>query len=678
MTFASRRLRPPSGFSILLENGRTLLLAVLLAGPLIAQSQSQPGPGVATPPRTSNAGPVRTPSTSRSPLRPVTFGRDIAPIIYGSCASCHRPGESGPFSLLSYEDVKKHANQIRKVTQLRIMPPWLPEPGYGDFAGARRLTDDQIRTIAKWVEQGTPLGPPADVPPSPVFPADWKLGPPDLIVEASTPLNVPATGPEIYWNFLLKPDLTSTRFVRAVEIHPGNRRIVHHANLLIDRTQSAQRLEKTPGAGFPGMDLTISRSVFDPDGQFLFWSPGGSPLVEPDGFAWRLDPGNALVLNMHVRPSGKPEQVRPTIALYFTDKKPAKFPIVIQMENDPGIDVAAGRRDFLVSDDFKLPLDADLLAVYPHAHYLGRLLEVYATLPSGERKWLLRIPEWNLNWQSVFRYREPVFLPKGSVISMRYHYDNTGANPRNPNHPPIRVVAGNHANDEMAHLWLQILPRGPGDHRRVVEEAIMQHRVDKYLDDSSARLNLGALRLARFDPQGAVPILRDAVRLSPDDAECHSTLGIALRAVGRSPEAIEELQIALRLRPDLAVAQYNLGLAFLHAGRTAEAIDQLRKTATTYPADTVITDQLARALERRGRELGRAGDWRQASLVYQEWVSLKPKDPLAHNSLGEAMLRQGQLKEALSQFEEALLIDPSLQIAQENRAAVQQKIGSSP
>jgi Flp pilus assembly protein TadD/mono/diheme cytochrome c family protein len=660
MTFASRQYRSPGCFLFRLRTlSPILLVGLLTTKPTLAQSPSA----------------VSTPHSS---LAAVTFGRDVAPIIYGSCASCHRPGESGPFSLLSYEDVKKHAHQIVKVTQSHIMPPWLPERGYGDLAEARTLTDEQIRTIARWVEQGSVLGPPADVPSTPVYPVDWKLGPPDLQVEAPVPLDVPATGPEVYWNFLLKPGLTTTRYVRALEIHPGNRRIVHHANLLIDRTQSAQRMEKTSGAGFPGMDLTISRSVFDPDGQFLFWSPGGVPLVEPEGFAWRLDPGNVLVLNMHLRPSGKAEQVRPVVALYFTDTKPAKFPIVIQMENDPGLDVPAGRRDFLVADDFKLPLDADLLALYPHAHYLGRLMEVYATLPGGERKWLLRIPDWNLSWQSVFRYREPVFLPKSSVISMRYHYDNSEANPRNPNHPPIRVMGGNHASDEMAHLWLQILPRGGGDRRRVVEEAIMQHRVDKYSGDSSARLNLAVLRLARLDPQGAVPLLLDAVRISPDDAECRSTLGIALRAVGRSSEAIDQLQIALRIRPDLAVAQYNLGLALLQGGRTADAVVEFRKTAATFPTDTVITDQLARALERRGGELGRAGDWDQAFSVYKEWVALKPKDPLAHVSLGEALVRQGKLKDALSQFDDALLIDPSLQVAQENRAALQQKMGSKP
>jgi Flp pilus assembly protein TadD len=628
-----------------------------------------------SPPKASHSAP---PLEAHLSGPPVTFAHDIAPIIYESCTPCHRSGEAGPFPLLTYEDVKKHAQQIQKVTQARIMPPWLPEPGYGDFVDARYLTGEQIRSIAKWVEEGSPVGVPEALTTIPVFPEGWELGPPDLIVEAPQALDIPATGPELYWNFLLKADLKTTRYVRALEIRPGNRRIVHHANLVIDRMQSAQRLEKTPGAGFPGMDLTVSRSVFDPDGQFLFWSPGGFPLVEPDGFAWRLDPGNTLVLNVHLRPSGKPEQVRPSIGLYFTDKKPAKFPIIIQMENDPGLDIPAGRRDFLVSDDFKLPLDVDLLALYPHAHYLGRLVEVYATLPGGERKWLLKIPDWNLSWQRVFRYKQAVFLPKGSVISMRYHYDNSEGNPRNPNHPPIRVTAGNHTTDEMAHLWLQILPRGPNDSRRVVEEAIMQHRVDKYSDDSSARLNLGVLRLARFDPQSAVPVLLEAVRLSPDDPECHSTLGVALRAVGRSPEAIQQLQLALRLRPDMAVAQYNLGLAYLQAGRTADAVDQLRKTATTYPNDAVITDQLARALLRRGQELDRAGDWAQAAKVYQEWVSLKPKDPIAHNGLGEALLHLGQLKDALSQFEEALAIDPSLQVAQQNRAAALQKTGSVP
>ena len=150
------------------------------------------------------------------------------------------------------------------------------------------------------------------------------------------------------------------------------------------------------------MDLTIETDTFDPDSHFLFWKPGGTPRVEPDGMAWRLDPASDLVLNVHLQPSGKPETVQPSVGLYFTDKPPAKRPMLVKLENDRALDIPPGARDFLVSDDFRLPLDVDVLAVYPHAHYLGTLLEAFATLPDGSRRWLIRIPQWDVNWQSVY------------------------------------------------------------------------------------------------------------------------------------------------------------------------------------------------------------------------------------------------------------------------------------
>jgi hypothetical protein len=149
----------------------------------------------------------------------------------------------------------------------------------------------------------------------------------------------------------------------------------------------------------------------------------------------------------------------------------------------------------VVSDDFKLPMDADVLAVYPHAHYLGKLLEAWATLPDGSKKWLVRIPDWDSNWQAVYYYREPVSLPKDAVIHMRYHYDNSAANVRNRSHPPKRVRAGNQATDEMGHLWLQVLPRGPGDRRRELQEAVIEHRLEKNPNDFEAHMNLGAIEL---------------------------------------------------------------------------------------------------------------------------------------------------------------------------------------
>ena len=473
------------------------------------------------------------------------------------------------------------------------MPPWLPEKGYGDFAGDRRLTDQQIATIAAWVRAGAPEGPIAEIPPPPTFSADWQLGKPDLVLEAGSAVRLPASGPDIYWNVIFTPNLTARRWVRAIEIRPGLPRVVHHANLLVDRAGSAHLQEASPGKGFPGMDLVIGRSPFDPDGNFLFWKPGGTPHVEPDGFAWRLDPGNELVLNMHLQPSGKEEQVRPSIGLYFTDQPQTKFPLLVQLENDQALDIPAGTRDFVITDNFKLPVDADVLAIYPHAHYLGKLLEAYATLPDNSKKWLIRIPAWDPNWQAVYYYREPVFLPRDSVIHMRYHYDNSGENPRNPNHPPKRVRSGNQASDEMGHLWLQILPRGPGDRRRELQEAVMRHRVEKNPDDAVAHMNLGAILLSRLDPQEAVSELRDAARLEPKQPEVHNMLGLGLATLNRNAEAIPQFEMALRARPDYLSARFNLANALAKSGRIDEAIANLRQILAASPGDAYAKRRLS-------------------------------------------------------------------------------------
>jgi tetratricopeptide (TPR) repeat protein len=528
-----------------------------------------------------------------SPLHsePLTYNRDIAPIVARNCAPCHRPGESGPFPLLTYEDVHKRAAQIAAVTHSRYMPPWLPEHGYGDFADELRLTDRQIRTIADWVAQGAPRGEgesvSADALSSP-------LGKPDLVIQAERAFTVPASGGDLYWNFVFRPAIDRTRYVRAVEIVPGNRQVVHHANLLVDRMASQ------PAAGFAGMDLAIMRSPFDPDGNFLFWKPGSAPHVEPDGFAWRLDPGNELVLNVHMHPSGKSEEVWPSVALYFTDRAPSHFPLLVQLENDIALDIPAGARDFTVADDFPLPLDADILAVYPHAHYLGKLLEAYATLPDGKRKWLVRIPDWDPDWQAVYYYREPVFLPKGSVISMRYHYDNSPANVRNPNHPPRRVAAGNQSADEMAHLWLEVLPRGAGDHRRELQEAVMQHRLARDPDDFTARMNLGAVMLSRLRPQEAVGMLETAVRLDPARAEARNMLGLALMQTGRAREAVAQFSLAVKANPDFFGARVNLAAVELKLGALDDAIVNLRILAAAQPENETIRKRLAEAIEARG------------------------------------------------------------------------------
>ena len=612
--------------------------------------------------------------TPAAQAEPITFYRHIAPIVYHSCAPCHRPGEPGPFPLLAYNDVRKRGPQIVSVIKRRYMPPWLPEAGYGDFQEERRLSSDQIRTIEEWVRQGAPAGSPADAPPLPKFVPGWQLGEPDLVIEAAAAYRLPAGGPDQYWNFVLPLTAPGTRWVKAIEIRPGNVRAVHHANVLIDRSRSARTQEKAPGAGFPGMDLNIESDTFDPDSHFLFWKPGGTPWVEPAGMAWRADPGADLVLNVHMQPTGKPELVQPSIGLYFTGEPATKYPMLLQLEHDGALDIPPGDADFQVSDDFVTPMDMDVLAVYPHAHYLGHLLEGYATLPGGTRKWLIRIPDWDPNWQSVYRYKEPVFLPKGTVVSMRYHYDNSAANPRNPNQPPRRVRGGNQATDEMAHLWLQVLPRGGKDRRVELQEAIMLHRLQKYPGDFTSQFNLGALLLARGGNADAVPYLRGAVAARPDHPVALNTLGAALLSAGNVDDAAGFFERALKANPRYTNARYNLANALAEQQRWEQAAAEFRKVLADNPDDRGARQHLGEVLRLWGDGRAKAGSLEEAAAHLRESLDFRQNDAVLHSDLGTVLARLGRIREAVPEFEAALRLDPNLETARHNLQAARARL----
>lgn len=559
----------------------------------------------------------------------ITFSRDIAPIIFQNCSRCHRPGESGPFPLLTYEDVRKHAKQIEIVTRARYMPPWLPSPQPAKFADEARLSAKQIATITKWVEEGAPEGNPRDLPPQPKFVQGWQLGTPDLVLKAQKPFILPASGSDMYWNFILPVPINRTRWVKAVEIRPGDKRFVHHANILVDRQHNARAREKDPGAGFEGMELKIESETFDPDSHFLFWKPGTIPYEEPEGMALRLDEGTDLVLNVHLQPSGKPETIQPTIGIYFTDQPAAKFPMLLQLQNDGKLDIPAGAKDFVVTDQLTLPADVDLLAIYPHAHYLGKDLRATAALPDGTKKTLIHIPDWNLNWQAVYRYAQPVFLPKGTTVSMRYVYDNSEDNPQNPNHPPERVKGGNRARDEMAHLWLQVLPVNfdpkAGDPRMKLQEALAEHDIRNDPSDFAAHYNLAAMLDARGATQEAIAEYEAALRIRPQDPTANNALAGAMLAEGKVAGAIPYLRSAIQASPDYFDAHYNLGNA-----------------------------------------LASSGDFVGAAEQFGAAVRIHPDDADAHANYGSALAELGQIDKARAEYMRALQINPAHVLAKEN------------
>jgi Tfp pilus assembly protein PilF len=569
----------------------------------------------------------------------VTFNRDVAPLMFRSCATCHRPGEAAPFPLLSYSDAKKHARQMVEVTRSRAMPPWLPEPQPLKFADDLRLADIDIRLIARWVEQGAIEGDAHDLPAPPKFVEGWRLGKPDLILTANKPLVLPPQGTDTYWNFIFPVPIEGTRWVKAVEIRPGDKRYVHHANILVDRSGDSRRREAEPGAGFGGMEIRIESQIFDPDSHLLFWKPGTVPYAEPEGMALRLDPGTDLILNTHLQPSGKPEVIQPSLGLYFTPHPATKLPMLVQLENDAKLDIPPGQKDFLVTDDFTLPVEVDLMAIYPHAHYLGKDIQALATLPDGTQKALIHIPHWNLNWQAVYRYAEPVRLPKGTTVSLRYTYDNSEENALNPNHPPARVVGGNRSSDEMCHLWLQVLPvnydAARGDPRMVLQEALARHNLEKNPNDFEAHYNLAAMLQAKDQLDSAIREYELAVRLSPSDAVVNNALGAALLAAGHPEQGIGYLRAALKVRPDYFEAHYNLGVAL--AGQ----------------------DDFAGAAQ-------------QFTLALQS----QPQDANVEANLGAALAEMGRFGEAKAHFERALQIDPGQALAKENLEAVEKEMGA--
>jgi Flp pilus assembly protein TadD len=609
---------------------------------------------------------------------PVSFNKDIAPIVFRSCAPCHRPAGTAPFSLLRYEDLSKHAAQIVAVTASRYMPPWLPDPGSFRFADEARLTAAEIGLFERWVKDGRVEGKAADLPAAPRFGAGWQLGEPDLILEAPRAFVLQAEGPDVYRNFVFAAGFSGTRYVRAVEIRPGASGVVHHANLLLDGSRAVRRRDGSDGQpGFSGMDVEIPASLTDPESHFLFWKSGSVAASEPEGMAWTLNGQSDLVLNMHLKPGGKPEPVQPSIGLYFTPDAPHYLPLLVQLENDRALDIPAGDNHFVVSDTFTVPIDCDLPGIYPHAHYLGKDALATAIFPDGTERTLLHIPRWDGAWQAVYRYDKPVFLPRGTRILMRWTYDNSAANTTNPSRPPKRVTGGNQTTDEMAHLWLQLLPRGGGDRRIVIQEALTRDKLKREPDDFTAHFNLAGILRARQDREGTVRELREAIRIRPRDEVALNALGASLQLQDKKTEAEALYRRALESSQAYPEAHYNLaGLLLARGDRLAgdEAIAHLHEVLRLAHDDPQAREKLAGALEARAAMLAGTGALRDATRDLRDVVTLRPADSDAWANLGVALARQGDFVEAREALVHALRINPNSDAASRTLDRVEQRL----
>jgi thiol-disulfide isomerase/thioredoxin len=445
----------------------------------------------------------------------VTFSDHIAPIVFTQCTSCHRPGQAAPFALMNYSQVRKHARTIVRAVSSRYMPPWQPEPGYGEFLHERRLTELQIGLIKKWVNTGMAEGDSKRLPPLPEFPAGWQVGEPGLIVALDRDFEVPADGPDIYQNFVLPLNLKEDKWVKAVEFQATAPTVVHHVLFQLDNSGRARKLDaeqSKPGKpGFPGMG-------FRPTGSVGTWAVGGVPQKLPGDLAYALDQHSDLVLQVHFHPTGKAEKCRLTVGIHFADKTPSRTLLTPRVPPAfglfAGIDIPAGKADYTLRESFTFPADADLVGIFPHAHFLGKSFKMDAQLPDKTTRHLLWIKDWDFNWQDVFFYKNSVRLPKGTVLQLEIVWDNSANNPRNPRSPPVRVTWGEGSFDEMGAVGLKLVAANENDYpalrkgfetafRTALQKSIQ--RGDKLtlelVQQSRARAKNTAPTLVRSTPQ---------------------------------------------------------------------------------------------------------------------------------------------------------------------------------
>jgi len=406
---------------------------------------------------------VRVPETTptgcalQRPVAPaadgeVTYSGKVAEILNRRCVACHRPGQVAPFSLTSYEQASRWSRDIKRATKSKSMPPWLPA-NHGEFRDERWLSDAEIDAISKWSDAGAPLGDKAKVPTPPKFPEGWMMGEPDLVLTGPD-YEVGPTGPDEYRCFVLPTDLPEDRWVSAVEVRPGNMRVVHHIIAYVDTGKTAERLDADDPK--PGYLSHGTGPGFIPAGEMSGWAPGVTPYALPEGVGRQLRKGARIVLEVHYHKSGRVEKDRPTIGLHFS-KKPVRQPLRWITPMNAIFVLKPGEKRIKVTASQSFKRDVKAISIFPHMHLLGREMTAEALLPDGTRKTLIHVPAYDFNWQDTYHFKEPISLPAGTKIEVTAYYDNSADNPNNPHNPPKTVRWGEQTTDEMCILFLSYI-----------------------------------------------------------------------------------------------------------------------------------------------------------------------------------------------------------------------------
>jgi hypothetical protein len=380
-----------------------------------------------------------------------TYAKDVSRILQASCERCHRPGQIGPFALTNYEEARAFATEIKRVTEERRMPPWSAVPGHGEFRNERRLSAEEIATIAAWVDAGAPLGNKKDLPAKMVWNDDWSFGPPDLVLTPEGDFEVSGKGIDQYRCFVMPSGLHEVRYIQAMEVKPGNRKVVHHVRAFADITGQAKKLDASDPK--PGFDCGLSMIAPYKRISIGGWAPGMVPEKLPETIGVYLPADADIVMEVHYHRNGLKQTDRSSLGIYLHQVAPkniAKSHVImnIAIRIPPGVERHEERA--------KKILNAPILAtsIMPHMHLLGVEMRVTATLPDGSVRDLVWAKPYDFNWQTSYRFKEPILLPKDTRIDVVAIYNNSDSNPKNPSNPLKEVRFGEATDQEMLVAFL--------------------------------------------------------------------------------------------------------------------------------------------------------------------------------------------------------------------------------
>lgn len=545
----------------------------------------------------------------------ITWSEHVAPILYQNCITCHREEAVAPFSLLSYDDSKDRAEKIVEAVGTKAMPPWMPAPFHGpSIMGERRLSDEEIGVISQWAEQGAKRGSSRRAPKAPKFSDTWTMGEPDLVLQLQESYTHSEDGNELFRNFVIPVPLTEPKHVQLVEFLPGAQSSIRQAIIQVDESDGSRRRDATDaGPGFPGGRLI---KTLNSSGQFIGWSSGRNPYEAHEGTSWLLQPNTNLVVQLRMQATETPEVISPRIGLYFSEAAPTK-PTDYFLLRSSGIDIPAGERNHLVEQSLNVPVAVSVLGILPRVHTLAKNVEVLAELPNGQQQWMLRIPEWDPKWQRDYRFEEPMVIPAGSKMLVRYTFDNSAANSRNPHSPPKRVILDQTSSDEVAEVFIELLLHNPED-RAAVQNAQLDFEM----------------------------------RQAGGGAEYFYQVGVEMEQLGRTQDAITAYERTVQEDSTQAKANNRLGAIYEGQGNKTQAEYYYREAMDADSSFHVARLNLGRFLRRANRE-------QAAAKIFQDTLDIDPTYLSARIELSSLLLEQKLVKSAIKLLEDGLKLDPS-------------------